>query len=1025
MSTVTLGGVVIRASAGTGKTWRLGNRYIGLLALGAEPADIVAATFSRKAAGEILERVLTRLARASLDPAAGAALGADVGVPSLTATDAGDLLRALTRELHRARVSTFDSFFGDVARGFGHELGLPPGWEMADDDDARRLRVEAVDAALREYDMDDLLAVLRARHEGALRQSVVADFDELVSALHACHGEAPAEAWGAVTHGKASDAAALAAAGSALRAEAISNKTVAKARDALVEALGRGDWEALKESKLLNQQARGEPFAKVTLSGTFQGACEVVLGHARWQVVAALGQVTRAAYALVSAFDLRYRALQRQRRMLRFEDVARALGRGAIAERLEEVFLRLDGRTEHLLLDEFQDTSPAQWRVLRPFAGEATRAGSLFVVGDVKQAIYGWRGGVAEIFEAVQSELPGLAEEFLEKSQRSSPVIIGVVNEVCAHLGAVDALKDQLPAAERWAGAFREHTTARETFGGFVEVRTAPEPEAGEEPGDATLACAAGLIKALADAHPGRTVGVLARTNGAVAALTDRLRALHVDVSGEGTSPLTSSRAVEVVLSLLRFADHPGDTVARYHVARSPLGAVVGLTDHASRDVARRLSLSLRAELLRDGYGACLYRWAAGLAPSCDARDLRWLLKLVELGHDFDAAATLRPSDFVAWVGQTRVPDGGRAAVRVMNVHQSKGLQFDLVVLPELDGSFVREPEVLLRRETPLAPVTAVSLCGRKAVRAGSDLESMRDAAMAAAATEALNLLYVALTRAVHALHVVVAPDSPARRRGASLSDVLRATLCPGAAFPPDSRVFARGDEGWFGAPPTVAATTPVEPVRVALKPSRHARKLERRRPSSSHGAAEETLSSRMAPPNRYALEQGTLIHAFFERVSWVEDGLPDRASLLRLARVAGFPARAAEEKVDWFESMLWLPEVRRVMCREGYVAPGGDTLELRREFPFTQREEGSLVNGVIDRLVLHRRGGKVIAADVIDFKTDAVVPSDEETVAARVEFHREQMEAYRQAVSRMERVAPERVRARLLFVTAGVVREV
>ena len=155
------------------------------------------------------------------------------------------------------------------------------------------------------------------------------------------------------------------------------------------------------------------------------------------------------------------------------------------------------------------------------------------------------------------------------------------------------------------------------------------------------------------------------------------------------------------------------------------------------------------------------------------------------------------------------------------------------------------------------------------------------------------------------------------------------------------------------------------------------------------------------------------------------DDGPPDRASLLRVARTSGYSAAESERKVDWFEDMLWWPAVRRVMGRSGYQVEVGDVLEVRREFPFTQREGDSLINGIIDRLVLHRRGGKVVAADVIDFKTDAVDVTNEATIAARVEFHRGQMEAYRRAVSRMEGVAPDRVRSRLLFVTAGVVREV
>ena len=73
---------------------------------------------------------------------------------------------------------------------------------------------------------------------------------------------------------------------------------------------------------------------------------------------------------------------------------------------------RLDGSIRHLLLDEFQDTSPVQWRVIRPLAESVTRktGGSFFCVGDVKQAIYGWRGGMVEILNTLQGSLGQLQE---------------------------------------------------------------------------------------------------------------------------------------------------------------------------------------------------------------------------------------------------------------------------------------------------------------------------------------------------------------------------------------------------------------------------------------------------------------------------------------------------------------------------------------------------------------------------------------------------------------------------------------
>ena len=96
----------------------------------------------------------------------------------------------------------------------------------------------------------------------------------------------------------------------------------------------------------------------------------------------------------------------------------RCLSGGWLTEHVDEVLYRLDSHLSHMLLDEFQDTSLLQWQVLRPFAHRVVDGGqsqnaacSFFCVGDVKQAIYGWRGGVAEIFEAIDRELGGLEHE--------------------------------------------------------------------------------------------------------------------------------------------------------------------------------------------------------------------------------------------------------------------------------------------------------------------------------------------------------------------------------------------------------------------------------------------------------------------------------------------------------------------------------------------------------------------------------------------------------------------------------------
>ena len=155
---------IIRASAGSGKTYALTTRYLGLILSGETPDSILAVTFTRTAAGEIMERILERLLSA-LEPNQIEDLKEALSSEGFTqlATELGSVspdeavrrwiepaLTRLLSLLHKCQVSTLDAFFAKIATGFTYECDLAPGWQILDEEVLARIRSGAIQKILEE-----------------------------------------------------------------------------------------------------------------------------------------------------------------------------------------------------------------------------------------------------------------------------------------------------------------------------------------------------------------------------------------------------------------------------------------------------------------------------------------------------------------------------------------------------------------------------------------------------------------------------------------------------------------------------------------------------------------------------------------------------------------------------------------------------------------------------------------------------------------------------------------------------------
>jgi len=1045
---------IIRASAGTGKTYQLTNRFIGLLHAGASPEDILATTFTRKAAGEIFDRVLLRLAEAATSEKSRSDLSKAIRAQKpLRKEECLGLLVRTVRSMNSLRIGTLDSFFARIASSFALEMGLPPGWNICDERTDAQLREEAIEAVLAREKTADLLALMNLLTKGEAKRSISELVASTVSQLYNLFRETHPDAWQQVPWVKGLDKGELEATIEQLRKIELPSQA-ATARDKDCEAVIAGDWEAFIKTGLGPKVLCGDyVYQRKPIPDEAVDLYKKLLKQAESHLVSQIALQTQGTFDLLKKFSEEYERLKHARRAMRFDDVTHRLAR-AMSQASEQLSYRLDAGISHVLLDEFQDTSLLQWQVLRPLAKRVTCGdGSFFCVGDVKQAIYGWRGGLAELFDALGIELEGLSHDSLTMSFRSAPPIVEAVNRLFTRMTDHDNLDRMEPAIRQWQKQFPEHTTARTELPGYVTLQAAPLAEEGEEPKDVLYRFAAEQVAAAVKQAPGRSVGVLVRTNEAVARLIYLLRDLGVPASEEGGNPLTDSAPIEVVLSLLRVADHPGDTVARFHLAHSPLARHLDYSNWQSDSAASNFSRQIRRRLLDEGYGPSVYDWAKAMAPDCSRRDLNRLQQLVELAYQYQAESSLRCDHFIELIESQRMADPTRDDVRVMTIHQAKGLQFDIVFLPELEQRLLGQNEWFVAgRAAPTQPIDVVCRYANQHARPmlPKRIQQLFEDTTKQDVDESLCVLYVALTRAVHALHMIVLPQQKAGKLPKTFAGLLRAALCDGKSLEPLEIGYHCGDHHWheklsrreeMAETAADKATISTEPLQIQFADgSVRRRGLERASPSNLEGGQRLPLADVFRPQASQARHHGTLVHAWMQLIQWADDRLPGDAALAeaaqKLAGEIGDISAEFKSLVSNWRKAVDQPAVHEALSRGYYRTLSGlgdkrvtkllsaksPDLDVQNERSFAVRDGDQLLVGTFDRLVLIRVDGELVAADIVDFKTDHVSRDNPRQIDERVEFYRPQLSAYRRAVAQLYGLQPKQIAARLVFLAAGEV---
>ncbi len=1032
---------LIRASAGTGKTHQLSSRYLRLVAAGQPIDHILATTFTRKAAGEIFERVIQRLVAASCSPSSREQLARDIAADALTAEDCRSLLSQVTRRLHRIQISTIDSFFGRVARSLSFEIGLSADWQMADSQQDAVLREKALARTLAGHDIGVLYDLMLDITEGQAKREIMTTMmgaiDEVYDLYTATLPDGDA-AWTSIGACQPVSEDQWEAVTSRFAAIPIEKASMKKAHATALDRLQQRDATGFSgkgiAAKILDGQ---DMYNRCPIPDDLRAVYVAALETFTQDQLGALSRRTRAARDLAESFHREYELAKSNDHVAVFDDIPLKLRQLVTSGLTEQLVFRLDSRIDHLLLDEFQDTSAMQWDCFRQFAQQTTDQqnsnASLFCVGDTKQAIYGWRGGHAEILSTLPQRLNNVVERPLSKSYRSCPAVIDVVNRVFGNLTAHRHLDNYEEAVQQWT--FPEHSTERTDMPGYVALSVAGDDQEDDKPDP--LLDAAKLAEVLHQSSPHHEIGILLRSNKERSEMNTRLRQLGLFASDEGASPITDSAAVQQMMSLIELADYPSNCIAAFHVAHGPLAAAYDFewseSDGFSQRDANRLARLVRRQLLDEGYGPCTQQWANRLEPLCSDREWARLRQLVDVAYEYQSQSTLRPSDFCRFVEMQSVSDPNSANVRVMVIHQAKGLEFDTVILPFNRGSFFQPPKLAVEFDHQTFRPAKIIRYASKELRPmlPQEIQRVYQADTARRVEESLCIWYVAMTRAKHALHMIVPPART--RHTKDFAGILCATLAGDADRSPGQQLFTAGNPLWYrDLMSTDQAVQSARPkLTLRLKPSDKTSAV-REAPSPSKRAIHQSSNSPalFSSSNDRALQVGTLWHAWLESLEWLDDGaLPSPAMLDQIRRGVGDFQHRPSELIDEFLHCLRQPTIAHLLNRHHYARSAAEWLEeqhianvdraqlefaVHNERRVAIEDETGFAIGEIDRLVLMSVDGQLIAAEVIDYKSNHANSTDERL--SLVEGYRPQLLAYRTAVAKTLGLEPKVIRARLVF---------
>lgn len=1021
--------LLIEASAGSGKTYQLSNRYLAILALGQDPSDLISLTFTKKAAGEFSRRIMNRLAEGASNSESAEALARDLTptligdsstnqpgisteLPNLSQEHFQDLLVKLISSLDKLQLSTLDSFYTRLVSSFAPELGLA-GFDMLDQERFALAREQTLQEVLngnrltgkqRDLFIQSFIHANYGNEEARVRDSILQFVESHHERLLRCPNEKAwgngAMLWHDFEEWNQFDKVKFLA-------------LLQQAEDELPESFGHKtlDKTVLKTITELQTYTPGTPLPKAcenlfkwVQSLSSDGAEIHIIYYKKERIfpqrftqnlleiatticqadISIYLRRTKGVWAVVQAFENQYHEQMRSQGRVSFADLTLLLEwHSVLSEKsgFNALAYRLDSQFKHWLLDEFQDTSRSQWRVIQPVIEEVMvdpdGERSLFVVGDTKQSIYGWRGGEPRLFDEIshREDWQTLQRWTMAKSWRSSQVVLDFINLCCESESAGMSIFPR-ETLDRWH--FEKHISARELSGEVAVYQVSPKVEDGEELSQKEAAILAELERTR-PIERNLSCAIIVTSNKQVQEYALLLRE-HTNVPVQTESAVTIASDSPLGLTLLdwfRSLLYPADKFARSHVSLSPLIETIQSVfgeDYDSCIVTARREISIH------GISHHLINLSQNITVELGDFQKMRLEQIIALARKFDEQGGSLEEWLRLLENQTHNEDSQSGAVQIMTVHKSKGLEFDVVILPELDGDkydSINRMSILTKEDALQCPEHYLIKPNKNIIEYDEVLNGQYHQWIANNCFERACNLYVALSRSARALYLFLdEPTQSARTTlGTRLTDAdwVRRSIGDIDSNEIESnnkvtRLFHSGSSTWFEEH-AIQYREPAASSSEVLLPEATPRKG--RATASDSKQANKQTSARASYGGR---EFGNRIHALFESIETLADEsrLPKDSYGKVIRKALSLP-----EAQTWFN-------------------PTSNTEVIREQAIEAIDENGIWFSGVIDRALLHKPPqGTVESISILDYKTDNVSCEEE-----LIEQYTPQLTSYAKALA-------------------------